>query len=50
MTLLTQIDQVDYFSITIIDESTDIMNVAILADFVRYAGYYVYTKNHAAAN
>ena len=49
MTLLTQIDQVDYFSITI-DESTDIMNEAQLADIVRYVGYCVYTKNHAAAS
>ena len=49
MTLLTQIDQVDYFSITI-DESTDTMNVAQLADIVRYVGYYVYTKNYAAAS
>ncbi|XP_067933087.1 SCAN domain-containing protein 3-like [Watersipora subatra] len=35
MTLLTHIDQADYFSIAI-DESTDIMDVAQLAVFVRF--------------
>ncbi|XP_067945157.1 protein FAM200A-like [Watersipora subatra] len=35
MTLLTHIDQADYFSIAI-DESTDIMDVAQLAVFIRF--------------
>ncbi|XP_067939628.1 zinc finger BED domain-containing protein 5-like [Watersipora subatra] len=35
MTLLTHIDQVDYFSLAI-DESTDIMDVAQLAVFVKF--------------
>ena len=44
MTLLTHIDQADYFSIAM-DESTDIMYVAQLAVLVRYVGYCVYTNN-----